>query len=119
MSIDNSDSNTNNNKEKSNLEKKDKFLDTKDKELSSSNNAKKSKTNEEKSDNKDIEWSNVIKIAIIVLLGALIIYFLNKDTEVDFSEEDQKKSTLDEKISNEKLKSDDDKEDRTLKDKRK
>lgn len=119
LSIDNSDSNTNNNKEKSNLEKKDKFLDTKDKELSSSNNAKKSKTNEEKSDNKDIEWSNVIKIAIIVLLGALIIYFLNKDTEVDFSEEDQKKSTLDEKISNEKLKSDDDKEDRTLKDKRK
>ena len=119
LSIDNSDSNTNNNKEKSNLEKKDKFLDTKDKELYSSNNAKKSKTNEEKSDNKDIEWSNVIKIAIIVLLGALIIYFLNKDTEVDFSEEDQKKSTLDEKISNEKLKSDDDKEDRTLKDKRK
>ena len=119
LSIDNSDSNTNNNKEKSNLEKKDKFLDTKDKKLSSSNNAKKSKTNEEKSDDKDIEWSNVIKIAIIVLLGALIIYFLNKDTEVDFSEEDQKKSTLDEKISNEKLKSDDDKEDRTLKDKRK
>lgn len=99
----------NNTPKKITLDEDNKTLDT----------TKKSKVYEEKLDDPDIKWSNVIKIAIIVLLGALIIYFLNKDTEVDFSEEDSRKSTLDEKISNEKLKEDDNKKDSSLKDKRK
>lgn len=51
---------------------------------------KKSKISEKELDESDIIWGNVIKVAIIVLLGALIIYFLNKDTEVDFSYGDKK-----------------------------
>ncbi|MGM9879302.1 MAG: hypothetical protein ACI31R_04685 [Bacilli bacterium] len=52
--------------------------------------SKKSKTDEEKKEESDIVWGNVIKIAIIVLLGALIIYFLNKDAEIDFEEDTDK-----------------------------
>ena len=59
-------------------------IDKKDNILSDT--SKKSKVYEENLNNQDIAWNNVIKIAIIVLLGALIIYFLNKDSEVDFEE---------------------------------
>ena len=67
-----------------NLHQKNITIDKKDNILSDT--SKKSKVYEENSNNQDIAWNNVIKIAIIVLLGALIIYFLNKDSEVDFEE---------------------------------
>ena len=44
---------------------------------------------QEELDEKDVVWGNVIKIAILVLLGALIIYFLNKDAEVNFDLENE------------------------------
>ena len=37
-------------------------------------------------DEEDVLWGNIIKIALIVLLGALIIYFLNKDSEEEKKE---------------------------------
>ena len=50
----------------------------------------------EELDEEDILWGNIIKIALIVLLGALIIYFLNKDGEEEkkeFLKEETKKET--------------------------
>ena len=67
-----------------NLHQKNITIDKKDNILSDT--SEKSKVHEENLNNQDIAWNNVIKIAIIVLLGALIIYFLNKDSEVDFEE---------------------------------
>ena len=46
---------------------------------------------EEVSDS-EIIWGNVIKIVIVVLLGTLIIYFLNKDEDGEFLKDDKKKS---------------------------
>ncbi len=51
-------------------------------------------------DEEDIAWGNIIKIALIVLLGALIIYFLNKDAEVNFDEENQVNSSTPKESSN-------------------
>ena len=77
----NSNNSTNNiNQNKITLDKKD---------SSSSSAPEKTKITEKDLNDQDIAWSNVIKIAIIVLLGALIIYFLNKDTEVDFEENEK------------------------------
>lgn len=74
-------------------------------------NVKKSEISDKKLDESDIIWGNVIKIAIIVLLGALIIYLLNKDTETNFSEEDTMKNNLDDKDTSKRVKEkDNDKE---------
>ena len=44
---------------------------------------------EEVSDS-EIIWTNVIKIVVVVLLGTLIIYFLNKDEDEDFLKDNKK-----------------------------
>lgn len=48
-------------------------------------------TDVEEIEEEQIAWGNVIKIAIIVLLGALIIYFLNKKEEEPIKEQQNKK----------------------------
>lgn len=56
-------------------------------------------------DEEDILWGNIIKIALIVLLGALIIYFLNKDSEEEkkeFLKEETKKEPKEEKYEEKK-----------------
>lgn len=42
---------------------------------------RKSAISGEELDNNEVVWGNIIKIALIVLLGALIIYLLNKDNK--------------------------------------
>lgn len=59
-------------------------------------------------DKEDVVWGNIIKIALIVLLGALIIYFLNKDNEEKdgfFKEEkENKEESKKEEVQEEKKK---------------
>lgn len=53
---------------------------------------KKSKISEDELNEDDIVLGNVIKLVILVLLGAAIIYFLNQDNETEYqNEKDDKK----------------------------
>ena len=57
---------------------KEKIKTTKDK-LKKDNNKNVTITDLEDTNKDKIEWKNIIKVIVIVLLGALIIYFLSKE----------------------------------------
>jgi len=68
----------------------------------------------------DVVWGNIIKIALIVLLGALIIYFLNKDNEEEkkeFLEESKKeeKEIKEEKVEKQEVKKEEPKKENNAK----
>ena len=54
---------------------------------SNDDNAKKSAISDKNVSDNGIAWGNIIKITLIVLLGTLVIYFLNRDSKKEESKE--------------------------------